>query len=305
MIQAQVRPAPTSPCARWRSTRRRRSRRRSPPAQQPVGRMARRDGPAVGDARAALSRGRLRRPALPRLLPRRDARARARAAAHRQPAGAAGSGRRRRRGAARDPLAVRLDADAAAAAVVARRRGSARRRARARRRRAAADDVSRLAVLPIDARPDRDGARQGRRRHRRRVRSAARAGGPAGRSARRSARGWSGRSPASSTSRATASCSIDNPVLRRSIDVRNPYVDPINLVQVELLRRLRAPATRRPTRPPGCAARCSSRSTASRRGCGTRADDAAASRTYANTSYLPKPTRSVTPTVRGSPGCPT
>ena len=28
-------------------------------------------------------------------------------------------------------------------------------------------------------------------------------------------------------------------VLRRSIDVRNPYVDPINLVQIELLRRLR------------------------------------------------------------------
>jgi phosphoenolpyruvate carboxylase len=31
----------------------------------------------------------------------------------------------------------------------------------------------------------------------------------------------------------------DNPVLRRSIDVRNPYVDPINLVQVEVLRRMR------------------------------------------------------------------
>jgi phosphoenolpyruvate carboxylase len=31
----------------------------------------------------------------------------------------------------------------------------------------------------------------------------------------------------------------ENPVLRRSIDVRNPYVDPINLVQVELVRRLR------------------------------------------------------------------
>jgi phosphoenolpyruvate carboxylase len=30
-----------------------------------------------------------------------------------------------------------------------------------------------------------------------------------------------------------------NPVLRRSIDVRNPYVDPLNLVQVELLRRVR------------------------------------------------------------------
>ena len=34
----------------------------------------------------------------------------------------------------------------------------------------------------------------------------------------------------------------DNPVLRRSIGVRNPYVDPINLVQVELLRRLRQTA---------------------------------------------------------------
>jgi phosphoenolpyruvate carboxylase len=33
-----------------------------------------------------------------------------------------------------------------------------------------------------------------------------------------------------------------NPVLRRSIDVRNPYVDPINLLQVELLRRLRTRA---------------------------------------------------------------
>ena len=30
-----------------------------------------------------------------------------------------------------------------------------------------------------------------------------------------------------------------NPVLRRSIDVRNPYVDPINLVQIEIVRRLR------------------------------------------------------------------
>ncbi len=35
------------------------------------------------------------------------------------------------------------------------------------------------------------------------------------------------------------------PVLRRSIDVRNPYVDPINLVQIELLARMR----RRPAAP--------------------------------------------------------
>jgi phosphoenolpyruvate carboxylase len=32
----------------------------------------------------------------------------------------------------------------------------------------------------------------------------------------------------------------NNPVLQRSIAVRNPYVDPLNLLQVELLRRLRA-----------------------------------------------------------------
>jgi phosphoenolpyruvate carboxylase len=38
----------------------------------------------------------------------------------------------------------------------------------------------------------------------------------------------------------------ENPVLRRSIDVRNPYVDPINLLQVELLRRLRSLPTPSP-----------------------------------------------------------
>ena len=33
-----------------------------------------------------------------------------------------------------------------------------------------------------------------------------------------------------------------NPVLRRSIDVRNPYVDPVNIVQIALLARLRGDA---------------------------------------------------------------
>ena len=41
---------------------------------------------------------------------------------------------------------------------------------------------------------------------------------------------------------ATASCSRRIPCIRRSIDVRNPYVDPLNLVQVELLRRVRREA---------------------------------------------------------------
>ena len=31
-----------------------------------------------------------------------------------------------------------------------------------------------------------------------------------------------------------------NPVLQRSIQVRNPYVDPLNVLQAELLRRYRA-----------------------------------------------------------------
>jgi phosphoenolpyruvate carboxylase len=44
----------------------------------------------------------------------------------------------------------------------------------------------------------------------------------------------------------TADLLHDNPVLRRSIEVRNPYVDPINLVQIELLRRLRSDAARDP-----------------------------------------------------------
>jgi phosphoenolpyruvate carboxylase len=35
-------------------------------------------------------------------------------------------------------------------------------------------------------------------------------------------------------------------MLRRSISVRNPYVDPINLVQIELLRRLRQPGPKDP-----------------------------------------------------------
>ena len=103
----------------------------------------------------------------------------------------------------------------------------------------AARDVRAVAVLPVHARSDRDGAGQGRRRHRRALRSRARA-------VRRSTTlgaDLRARLPATSA----ASCDVagrkelldDNPVLRRSIDVRNPYVDPINLVQVELLHRLR------------------------------------------------------------------
>ena len=73
-----------------------------------------------------------------------------------------------------------------------------------------------------------------------------------------SARGCSARSTPCSTSPAISELLADNPVLRRSIDVRNPYVDPINLVQVELLRRLRdARDAHAEETDAGCAARCS------------------------------------------------
>ena len=41
-----------------------------------------------------------------------------------------------------------------------------------------------------------------------------------------------------------------NPVLKHSIRLRNPYVDPMSLIQVELIRRKRAAAAKvNPTRP--------------------------------------------------------
>ena len=55
------------------------------------------------------------------------------------------------------------------------------------------------------------------------------------------------------------------PTVQRTIELRNPYVDPMNAIQVELLRRHRAA-----TSPRGC--RSSARSRASRPRCGTRAE---------------------------------
>ena len=89
------------------------------------------------------------------------------AGADRQPSGAP----RRRRGrriAARDPVGVRVDADAPAAAVVARNgRGAATPRSPAASAHLARDGA-RLAVLERDAAADRDGARGSGPRHRRR-----------------------------------------------------------------------------------------------------------------------------------------
>ena len=55
--------------------------------------------------------------------------------------------------------------------------------------------------------------------------------------------GWISRAAPCSTSSSADALLADKPVLRRSIEVRNPYVDPINIVQIALLARLRGDTT--------------------------------------------------------------
>ena len=163
----------------------------------------------------------------------------ARCAAHRQPAGTA-QVVGRPADPSRHSLAVRLDADTAAARVLARRRRDARRGVPASDRDVCRQmyrewpffrstlDLMEMALAKADAaiaaHYDRYLVPK--------------------RTSRRSAA-----SCASGCQRAIDGRARDhrarvlleeNPVLRRSIDVRNPYVDPINVLQVELLRRLRA-----------------------------------------------------------------
>ena len=87
----------------------------------------------------------------------------------------------------------------------------------------------------------RDGVREGRPRDRAALRRAVA-------TTRAARRGSGARSRTSSSAPAPSCCScrgearlLDRePVLQASIDRRNPYVDPLSFVQVELLRRLRA-----------------------------------------------------------------
>ena len=64
--------------------------------------------------------------------------------------------------------------------------------------------------------------------------------------ARRAVLDGAGRSPVTTT------CSYDNPALARGVRYRIPYIDPLNHMQVELLRRWRGGDRRRahPTRHP-------------------------------------------------------
>ena len=200
--------------------------------QPPVaGRMARDDGAGRGGGARQLSPRGLRGPALPGVLSRGDAGGRARQPAHRQPSGAARRRRRARRP-ARDPLAVRVDADAAAAGVLARRRRTGRRGAERGGPRRASRDVPALAVLSIAGRPAADDAGQGRPADRGAVRPAAGAArsAAAGRVAARQARAGDrraaghhrpGRAARATTRRCGARSSSAIPTSIRSICCRS------------------------------------------------------------------------------------
>ena len=127
----------------------------------------------LADRRPAdLPSARLGRPGLPCLLPQLHAGRRAGAARDRLAPrlAAGGGGHRRARGAACDPVGVRLDAEPLPAAGVVRlRRGLPRLRPRGRAAHLAAPPLRRVAVLPRARREPRDDARQVELRDRRGV----------------------------------------------------------------------------------------------------------------------------------------
>ena len=196
---------------------------------------------------AHLPRARVAAPGLRRLLPRLHAGRRARAARARLAARPPPRGRRLPRLAAGDPVGLRLDAepDAPAGVVRLRHRVRGRRPRRARRLyaelpffRSLVDNLemtlakSSLEVAReyLELVPERARARRPLRRDRGRARADGRAVLEIVGEERLLER---------------------SPVVRRSIGIRNPYVDPMNAIQVELLRRYRAgdESARLPARP--------------------------------------------------------
>ena len=182
-------------------------------------------------------------PAFPAFFRSLHTRRRAGAARDRLPARVAPRGRRcgRARGAPRDPLGLRVDAEPLPAARVVRLwLGVPRVRARRRAARLAPAALRRVAVLPRARREPRDDARQVELRDRRVVRLA--------RAGRASIAIGSGRRCRPSIGERWKRCSRSSrrdelldrhPVVQRSIRLRNPYVDPMNAIQVELLRAWR------------------------------------------------------------------
>ena len=224
-------------------------------AEGPREEWTRRDGGRLrGGATRAYRAARLRRPRLHRLLPPGHAHRPDHRPAHRLPPRAA-PGRRPHRGPARDPLGVQLDPEPARPARLVRpglgaRGGCSTATGRACTRCTASWPFFRSLVDNAQLEPG-----QGRPGRGPPVRRAGRGRDLRPRIFARVQAEWEqhrARDPARGIGR--ASLLENSPVLRRSIRLRNPYVDPLSFVQVSLLARLRqlarGPASRGPA-PPG------------------------------------------------------
>ena len=158
----------------------------------------------------------------------------------------------RDRGPARDPVGLQLGPVPRRAARLVRLRlgdrGLPRRRRRARERGSRCCAHARaVAVLPHAALQPRHGARQERPGDRRALRRAGRGQALGKRIFARIEAEWQRTSDALTLiTGETRPARRRNPSLARSIEHRFPYLDPLNHLQVELMRRYRARQRRRP-----------------------------------------------------------
>ena len=146
------------------------------------------------------------------------------------------------RGPARDSLGLFLDAEPLRLSRLVRpgQRAGAVRRARPGRGGTAAHDVQRLDVLQGDHRQRAAHAAQGRHQDRRALRLARAGRGHSHAGLRRHSRRIRADKSAILAITGQQALLEREPVLANSVQLRNPYIDPLNYIQVEMIRRLRA-----------------------------------------------------------------
>jgi phosphoenolpyruvate carboxylase len=199
--------------------------------------LARTDGAHRRRQPRQLPRAGVRRAGLRRVLPRGDADRRDRAHEDRLAPLAAQGRRVPHRAAARDSLGVRLVAEPPRSARLVWPGQWPGSRLPRGRRGAHRRDGSRLAVLPPAAGRRGDGAGQGRCRHRRAVLGAGRAAACALLATIEAE--WQRTTEYILKLKGSGELLAYDRRLQRTIRLRNPYVDPISVLQVDLLRRWR------------------------------------------------------------------